>query len=97
MGQSNRNLNRAKAVRNDEFYTRYEDIEKEVRLYSDKFREGVVYCNCDNPDKSEFYRFFKNNFIALGLKKLIASFYDSSGIIYCVEPYKQVYGVFSHV
>lgn len=81
MGQNYKKLHRAKAVRNDEFYTRYEDIEKEVRLYSDKFKGGVVYCNCDNPDKSEFYRFFKDNFTALGLKKLIASFYDSSGVV----------------
>lgn len=75
MKSRNRNLTTAKVSRNDEFYTQYKDIEKEISLYRDCFRNKVVLCNCDNPDKSEFYRYFRNNFKELKLKGLISSYY----------------------
>ncbi len=69
----NSNLHTAKAAKNDEFYTQLTDIEKELKYYKDQFKDKVVYCNCDNPNKSEFVRFFRLKFVDYGLKKLIAT------------------------
>lgn len=69
----NSNLHTAKAAKNDEFYTQLTDIEKELKYYKDQFKDKVVYCNCDNPNKSEFVRFFRLKFVDWGLKKLIAT------------------------
>ena len=78
------NLDRAKKAKNDEFYTRYEDIESEVMKYRKQFRGKIVYLPCDDPaeKKSEFWSFFVNNFDAFGLKKLIATHYDENGKAY---------------
>ena len=83
-GCDNSNLVKAKKVKNDEFYTRYEDIEAEVMKYKKAFKGKVVYLPCDDPaeKKSEFWSFFVNNFEAFGLKKLIATHYDESGKAY---------------
>ena len=79
--RNNSNLHRAKKAKNDEFYTRYEDIEAEVMKYRKYFRDKVVYLPCDDPieKKSEFWSFFVNNFDAFGIKKLIATHYDENG------------------
>lgn len=67
MGGKNQNLNRAKAEKNDEFYTRLEDIEKEISQYpEDTFRGKTVYCNCDSPE-SNFVKYFTDNYDRLGL------------------------------
>ena len=72
----NSNLNRARvAINNDEYYTRYVDIERELNHYVDQFKGKVVYCNCDDPRESQFVRFFLLNFKRFGLKRLIASCY----------------------
>jgi hypothetical protein len=78
------NLDRAKKEKNDEFYTRYEDIEAEVMKYRKQFKNKIVYLPCDDPadKKSEFWSFFVNNFDAFGLKKLIATHYDENGKAY---------------
>ena len=80
----NRGLGAAKAAKQDEFYTQYADIQKEVEAYlefdADTFRGKVVYCNCDDPFESNFFKFFAVNFNRLGLKKLIATSYDGSPI-----------------
>lgn len=83
-GCDNSNLTTAKKVKNDEFYTRYEDIEAEVMKYRKQFRGKIVYLPCDDPaeKKSEFWSFFVNNFDAFGLKKLIATHYDENGKAY---------------
>ena len=83
-GCDNSNLAAAKRAKNDEFYTRYEDIEAEVMKYRRYFRNKVVYLPCDDPadKKSEFWSFFVNNFDAFGLKKLIATHYDENGKAY---------------
>lgn len=83
-GCDNSNLAAAKRAKNDEFYTRYEDIEAEVMKYRRYFRDKVVYLSCDDPadKKSEFWSFFVNNFDAFGLKKLIATHYDENGKAY---------------
>lgn len=82
---ANVNLTTAKKVRNDEFYTQYEDIQKEVQAYidydPDTFRGKVVYLNCDDPYESNFFKFFANKFNAYGLKKLIATSYYNSPVI----------------
>ena len=83
-GCDNTNLSRAKKEKNDEFYTRYEDIEAEVMKYRKQFKGKVVYLPCDDPaeKKSEFWSFFVNNFDAFGLKKLIATHFDENGKAY---------------
>ena len=63
------NLNKAKKAKNDEFYTLYSDVEKELAHYQQHFKGKIVYCNCDNPERSAFWRYFHINFSALGLKK----------------------------
>ena len=82
--RNNSNLHRAKKAKNDEFYTRYEDIEAEVMKYRKYFRDKVVYLPCDDPveKKSEFWSFFVNNFDAFGIKKLIATYYNENGKTY---------------
>ena len=83
-GCDNSSLRTAKRVKNDEFYTRYDDIEAEVMKYRKQFKGKVVYLPCDDPaeKKSEFWSFFVNNFDAFGLKKVIATHYDENGKAY---------------
>lgn len=83
-GATNTNLHNAKRVKNDEFYTRFEDIEAEVMKYRKQFRDKVVYLPCDDPaeKKSEFWSFFVANFESFGLKKLIATHYEENGQAY---------------
>lgn len=80
----NRGLGAAKKAKQDEFYTQYVDIQKEVEAYlefdPDTFRGKVVYCNCDDPFESNFFMYFGANFNKLGLKKLITTSYDGSPI-----------------
>lgn len=78
MPNKNSNLNKAKSDRNDEFYTRLEDIEAELQHYKHHFKDKVVYCNCDDPEVSNFFKYFSQNFNSLGLKKLITSCYRNS-------------------
>ena len=72
---TNDTLHKAKSSKSDEFYTLLEDIERELAFYKEQFRGKTIYCNCDNPQKSNFFKYFFDNFKALGLKKLIASAY----------------------
>ena len=83
-GCNNSNLHTAKKAKNDEFYTRYDDIEAEVMKYRKYFKDKVVYLPCDDPieKKSEFWSFFVNNFDAFGIKKLIATHYNENGKAY---------------
>ena len=83
-GRDNSNLHKAAKEKNDEFYTRYEDIEAEVMKYRKQFKDKIVYLPCDDPaeKKSELWSFFVNNFDAFGLKKLIATHYDENGKAY---------------
>lgn len=75
----NNNLHNAKRAKNDEFYTRLEDIEKEMCHYREHFRGKVIYCNCDDPKESNFFKFFSLQFEFLGLKKLISTGYKENG------------------
>lgn len=76
----NKNLNAAMKAKNDEFYTQLTDIEKELRHYTQHFRDKVVFCNCDDPYESNFFKYFAMNFNRLGLKKLIATCYNGSPV-----------------
>jgi hypothetical protein len=80
----NRTLSSAKSAKQDEFYTQYVDIQKEVEAYlefdPDTFRGKIVYCNCDDPFESNFFKYFAANFNKLGLKRLITTSYDGSPI-----------------
>ncbi len=72
---TNKLLQKARASRSDEFYTQRSDIDRELKHYHNSFRGKVVYCNCDDPNTSNFFRYFVDNFQLLGLKKVIASCY----------------------
>ena len=74
---SNKNLRKANAAKNDEFYTQLADIENEMRHYKEHFKGKTVLCNCDDPRVSNFFHYFSYNFEFLGLKKLIATCYKS--------------------
>jgi len=80
----NVNLTQAKRVKNDEFYTQFADIQKEIEAYLEYdpnvFRDKAVYCNCDDPYESNFFRYFVLNFNKLGLKQLITTSYKPSPV-----------------
>lgn len=78
----NKSLRKASQQKNDEFYTQLADIEQELRHYKEHFRDKIVFCNCDDPFESNFVKYFAMNFNYLGLKKLIATCYDSSPIAF---------------
>ncbi len=75
-----KDLQNASKSKNDEFYTQLSDIEKEVNNYKEQFKGKIVFCNCDDPYESNFFKYFALNFNALQLKKLIATCYFPSPI-----------------
>jgi len=89
---ANKTLSSAKAARNDEFYTQYADIEKEVNAYLEydpnTFRDKTVLLPCDDPEWSNFTKFFAQRFDSLGLKRLISTSYaaESRQYDFCYEP-----------
>lgn len=78
----NKSLRDASKAKQDEFYTQLADIEFELKHYKDHFKNKVIFCNCDDPYESNFFKYFAMNFNQLGLKKLIATCYDGSPIAY---------------
>lgn len=76
----NKNLRSAAKAKNDEFYTQKSDIEFELKHYKDFFRDKIIFCNCDDPYESWFFKYFATNFNAFGLKKLIATNYVGSPV-----------------
>lgn len=82
---SNKNLHKAKKSKNDEFYTQLSDIEKELKHYKEHFRDKVIFCNCDDPEESHFWKYFSENFEFLGLKRLIATHYETEKPSYKLE------------
>lgn len=75
----NKNLHSAKHAKKDEFYTQISDIEKELVHYKGHFEDKVIFCNCDDPTWSHFWKYFELNFRFFGLKKLIATHYRYDG------------------
>ena len=76
---NNDNLRKAFKVKNDEFYTKLTDIEKELMHYKEMFVGKTIYCNCDNPTKSNFVKWFYRSFNILHLKRLIVTAYNKDG------------------
>ena len=76
----NADLRKANKAKQDEFYTQLTDIEKEMKYYKNHFKDKVIFCNCDDPYESNFFKYFAMNFNYLGLKKLISTCYDSSPV-----------------
>lgn len=89
----NTNLHKASAAKKDEFYTQLVDIEKELKHYKEQFHGKVVYCNCDDPFESNFFKYFAANFNALKLKKLITTSYVKSPIVGGQLPLFEVEGL----
>ena len=89
----NRNLHKANREKKDEFYTQIVDIENELKHYKDQFRGKIVFCNCDDPYESNFFKYFANNFNYLGLKKLITTSYVTSPIVGSQLPLFEVEGL----
>ncbi len=83
---ANKSLAKAKNAKNDEFYTQYADIQKEINAYleydPDVFRGKTVLLPCDDPEWSNFTKFFAQNFENFGLKKLISTSYAVESKIY---------------
>lgn len=81
----NLNLRKADSAKNDEFYTQLADIEKELRNYKEHFSNKVIFCNCDDPEESHFWKYFEMNFEFLWLKKLISTHYETEKPSYKLE------------
>lgn len=84
-GASNNSLHAAKRAKNDEFYTQLTDIEKELRHYRNHLRGKVIFCNCDDPEWSNFWKYFTLNFDHLGLAKVVATHYAPGEQSYKLE------------
>ncbi len=89
---SNKDLNKAAKNKKDEFYTQITDIEKEVKYYKDHFKGKTVFCNCDDPEYSNFWKYFELQFETLGLKKLIATHFDPVKPTYKLELMNDING-----
>ena len=85
----NKNLSDAKRAKNDEFYTLYHNIEKEITAYleynPDVFRGKTVLLPCDDPEWSNFTKYFAQNFLRFGLKKLISTSYAANSKKYKIN------------
>lgn len=82
---SNNALNAAKERKDDEYYTRLQDIESECSHFIEQFKDKIIYMPCDNPKLSQFWHYFHTNFSAFGLRKIICSFYDGTDNTYSIE------------
>ena len=81
----NNNLKKAKSNKKDEFYTQLVDIENELKHYKDHFKDKVVFCNCDDPQESNIWKYFSSNFEHLGLKKLVSTHFHDERPTYKLE------------
>ena len=89
---SNRFLQKANKEKNDEFYTQLSDIEKELGNYKSYLKDKVVFCNCDDPEESNFWNYFALNFEFLGLKKLVSTHFEYEKPSYKLEIIKDING-----
>lgn len=93
----NKSLNAANKAKNDEFYTQLIDIEKELKNYKEHFKNKVIFCNCDDPEYSNFWKYFSLNLEHLELKKLIATHYKTEEISYALEMYIDDIGIHTEI
>lgn len=89
---SNTTLHKAKDSKKDEFYTQLSDIEKELGHYKEHLMGKVIFCNCDDPEESNFYNYFCLNFEYLGLKKLISTHFEKEKQSYKLEIVRDING-----
>jgi hypothetical protein len=82
---SNKNLKKANTSKSDEFYTQLSDIEKELGNYKVHLKNKIIFCNCDDPEDSNFWNYFALNFEYLGLKKLISTHFEREKPSYKLE------------
>ena len=82
---TNTRLHKAKQNKNDEFYTQLSDIEQELKHYKEFFKGKTIFCNCDDPEWSNFWKYFELKFDNLGLKKLISTHYEDDKPSYKLE------------
>ena len=82
---NNKDLRKASKEKKDEFYTQLSDIEKEMKYYQEQFKDKVIFCNCDDPVDSNFWKYFELNFTKLGLKRLISTHYETVKPSYMLE------------
>ena len=87
---SNKNLHKAKSSKEDEFYTQLTNIEKELGHYKEHFKDKIVFLNCDDPEESNFWKYFELNFKYLGLKKLMATHFGNGKQSYKLEIVKDI-------
>jgi hypothetical protein len=87
----NETLNAAGKAKNDEFYTQISDIERECSHYKGHFKNKIIFCNCDDPDTSNFWRYFHINFSHLGLKKLVVTHFVYMDMFHEGDTYKMEY------
>jgi hypothetical protein len=78
-------LTKAKKQKEDEFYTQLPDIEREIKHYKKHFKNKIVFCNCDDPETSNFYYYFISNFEELGLKKMVTTHFEYDKASYMLE------------
>lgn len=88
----NKYLHKASLAKEDEFYTKLTDIEKELRYYKEHFKDKVVFCNCDDPETSNFWKYFELQFEELGIKKLISTHYETEIPSYKLELMQDIDG-----
>lgn len=82
---SNKYLCKANTAKKDEFYTQLSDIEKELGHYKEHFRWKIIFCNCDDPEESNFWKYFELNFEHLWIKKLVSTHYETDKPSYKLE------------
>lgn len=93
----NKNLHQANKAKNDEFYTLIGDIEKEMKHYKKHFEGKTVFCNCDDPEYSNFWKFFSLKFDDYKLKRLLATHYETEKQSYRLEMYRDESGVHTEI
>ena len=81
----NKALHKANVAKNDDFYTQLTDIEKELGHYKEHLKDKIIFCNCDDPEYSNFWNYFSLNFEFLGIKKLIATHFETKKPSYKLE------------
>ncbi len=81
----NESLHKASVAKQDEFYTQIADIERELVHYEEHFRDKVIFCNCDDPAYSNFWRYFQLKFYQLGLNKLVSTHFEPNAPSYKME------------
>ena len=85
MANTNKGFTDAAKAKKDEFYTQLTDIEKEMCHYKKEFRDKIIFLNCDDPDYSNFWKYFHLNFYEFGIKKLVSTHYEREKQSYKLE------------